>query len=128
MAATIYKVCVPHTNRDYFDYQATTLSPCIGARVWVPFRQKTRLGVVVGQGPSAKTYDSIKSILSVIDEQPLLNETMLTLCQWVANYYQAPLSEVIPLALPKNTGWGKTANYPLLIIINWPCQPKRLIH
>ncbi|STX37007.1 primosomal protein N' [Legionella feeleii] len=113
MAATIYRVCIPHTSRDYFDYLATDFSPCIGARVWVPFRQKTRLGVVVGQGSSAKTYDSIKSISAVIDEQPLLNETMLTLCQWVANYYQAPLSEVIPLALPKKYRLGQNSQLPL---------------
>ncbi|WP_058505081.1 primosomal protein N' [Legionella nautarum] len=109
---TRYKICIPHTNRDYFYYQAGNLNPSIGARVWVPFRNKTRLGLVIGQHASEDGKIQLKSISSLIDEQPLFSETLLELCQWVSTYYQSPLSEVIPLALPKKYRLGAPRELP----------------
>ncbi|KTC88054.1 primosomal protein N' (replication factor Y) [Legionella drozanskii LLAP-1] len=109
---TRYKICIPHTNRDYFDYQAEHLNPSIGARVWVPFRNKTRLGIVIGQHSSEDERTELKSISTVIDDQPLISETLLHLCQWVSSYYQSPLSEVIPLALPKKYRLGAKRELP----------------
>ncbi|MDI9819638.1 MULTISPECIES: primosomal protein N' [unclassified Legionella] len=111
---TIYKVCIPHTHYDFFDYRSPTLHPCIGARVWVPFRKQTRLGIVIGKGASNQTApDTLKLIHEVIDEQPLLSDSLLELCQWVSHYYQSPLSEVIPLALPKTYRLGKKSQLPV---------------
>lgn len=111
---TVYKVCIPHTNRDYFDYHAEEdTAPSIGARVWIPFRKQTRLGIVIGKEPSDSTQSSLKSIIAIIDEQPLLTEAMLALCQWVSRYYQSPLSEVIPLALPKKYRLGQEKQLPV---------------
>ncbi|WP_045107316.1 primosomal protein N' [Legionella hackeliae] len=107
---SVYKICIPNTYRDFFDY----LSPqplCIGARVWVPFRKQTRLGFVIGEQLSSD-YSKLKAISEIIDETPLLTPTILELCQWVSHYYQAPLSEVIPLALPKNYRLGHPCQLP----------------
>ncbi len=98
---SVFKISIPHTNRDFFDYTAGDIEPQMGARVWVPFRNKTRLGVVVGQGAPDNDAIKLKSITTVIDDSPLLSADMLALCQWMSRYYQSPLSEVIPLALPK---------------------------
>lgn len=110
---TIFHIAIPHTNRDHFDYQSENLNPAIGARVWVPFRQKTRLGIVIGKELSEEPVTGLKTITTVIDEQPLMSETLLALCQWVSHYYQAPLSEVIALALPKKYRLGETVKLPL---------------
>lgn len=110
---TVFQVCIPHTHRDGFDYVAEGLNPCIGARVWVPFRQQTRLGVVIGKVNSSHDVISLKSIGTVIDEQPLIDEAMLALCSWIANYYQSPLSEVLPLALPKKYRLGEPCQLPM---------------
>ncbi|KTC80771.1 Primosomal protein N' (replication factor Y) [Legionella cherrii] len=110
---TVFQVCIPHTHRDGFDYVAEGLNPCIGARVWVPFRQQTRLGVVIGKVNSSHDVTSLKSIGTVIDEQPLIDEAMLALCSWIANYYQSPLSEVLPLALPKKYRLGEPCQLPM---------------
>ncbi|KTD26234.1 Primosomal protein N' (replication factor Y) [Legionella maceachernii] len=109
---TCYQICIPHTNRDYFDYLADDRQPCIGSRVWVPFRNTTRLGLVIGSNTLEKETSGLKSITSVIDEDPLLNDDLLHLCQWVSSYYQSPLSEVIPLALPKKYRLGKNKELP----------------
>lgn len=109
----VYQVCIPHTNRDYFDYVAEELSPCIGARVWVPFRKQTRLGIVIGTSEFFQDGLLLKNISAVIDEQPLIDEKILTLCSWISSYYQSPLSEVLSLALPKKYRSGQACQLPM---------------
>lgn len=110
----IYQVCIPHTARDYFDYQAPTeLEPKIGARVWVPFRKKIRLGIIVGILPTVTISENTLFIEALIDETPLLNEELFALCQWISRYYQSPLSEVLPLTLPKKYREGAPAQLPM---------------
>ncbi|PWY56557.1 primosomal protein N' [Legionella qingyii] len=110
---TVYQVCIPHTHRDYFDYVGERLTPRIGTRVWVPFRKQIRLGLVVGKNKSSYDVASLKSISTIIDDQPLIDKAMLTLCSWIANYYQSPLSEVLPLAIPKKYRLGLPCQLPM---------------
>lgn len=114
----IYQVCIPHTNRDCFDYEALDLTPCIGGRVWVPFRNQARVGIVINKVCDQQTGHSLKKITSIIDEKPLVPEDLLELCLWVGSYYQSPLSEVIPLVIPKNIAWVYPAHYLQKIFIN----------
>lgn len=109
----VYQVCIPHTHRDYFDYQTSELTPQIGCRVWVPFRNQTRLGIVVSKGQGQKAVISLKDITAVIDEQPLISRDLLELCVWIGSYYQSPLSEVLPLALPKKYRLGQAGQLPM---------------
>lgn len=104
----VIQVCIPHSRHDYFDYHAEVGHiPLIGARVWVPFGQKKRLGVVVGYTQQINTTFMMKTITAIIDTTTLLPEAIVRLCQWVSRYYQTPLSEVIPLALPKQFREGR---------------------
>ena len=112
MGSLIVNVSIPHTNRDFFDYYADAHEPCIGARVWVPFRKQTRMGVVVGKALQENVPDATKSISSIIDDKPLLSGEVLALCHWISSYYQSPLSEVIPLALPKKYRNGDDGEPP----------------
>ena len=108
-------ICIPNTKRDSFTYRRGDFLPSIGARVWVPFRDKMRLGIVIAaQEKSTLNIASLKTISSLIDEKPLLSESLLNLCQWVSHYYQAPLSEVIPLALPKHYRDGGIFTLPMV--------------
>ena len=108
----VIKVCIPHTHRDYFDYYSDTIEPRLGARVWVPFRKQVRMGLVVGSYVSETPHKSTKSIQSIIDDKPLLSAEILALCQWISRYYQSPLSEVLPLALPKKYREGDDCQLP----------------
>ncbi|MGQ3889192.1 primosomal protein N' [Legionella sp. CNM-1927-20] len=110
----ICHVCIPHTNHDYFDYVSPDASPKIGTRIWVPFRKQERLGVVVGIAISSKLDRPLKSIHTVVDEQPILSSEILALCQWISTYYQAPLSEVLPLAIPKKLRQACPIKAPLV--------------
>ncbi|MFT4059601.1 MAG: primosomal protein N' [Legionella sp.] len=110
----VYQVCVFHSHRDFFDYEALDeLEPCIGARVWVPFGTQTRLGIILGAASvQREEHFSLKPMSTVIDKEPLLTEEVLILCRWIASYYQSPLSEVLPLALPKKYRQGGKCQLP----------------
>ena len=117
----VFKVCVFNTNRDYFDYYANNFEPSVGARVWVPFRKQLRMGVVIGNYLPENPHAGTKSIATIIDEKPLISGELLALCLWVSSYYQSPLSEVIPLALPKKFRSDKnnalpTSDYYQLVV------------
>lgn len=107
-----YQVCIPHTQRDFFTYLAEDKELQAGCRVWVPFRNQTRLGLIIGKCKEEYAEDKLKVIEALIDEQPLLPQDMLALCRWVGDYYQSPLSEVIALALPKKYRDGLPCSLP----------------
>ncbi|MDF1756765.1 MAG: primosomal protein N' [Legionellaceae bacterium] len=108
----VYKVAVLNTIHDSFDYRVENLSPVIGARVWVMFRNTKRLGVVVGIGEPERLDIEFKPIISVIDEQQLIPDEILSLSRWVSTYYQAALPAVLSLVLPKKYRLGGEALLP----------------
>lgn len=110
----LVKVCIPHTNRDHFDYRAEAVLPSIGSRVLVPFRNQIRVGLVIGFGEAENPNLAVKPIQTIIDQRDLISPAILDLCQWVSRYYQSPLSEVIPLALPKKYRMGEPAELTYL--------------
>ena len=78
--------------------------PVVGGRVLVPFREQRLAGIVVElhdrlpKSPG-KTMQ-IKKVLRVLDRAPVLDEQLLKLGQWIANYYLAPVGEVFRTMLP----------------------------
>lgn len=113
MMNKVFNVSIPHTNRDWFDYLGGDFHPVIGARVLVPFRKQVRIGVVVGTSTPENTVITLKSIHDIIDTDALITTPIMALCEWIARYYQSPLSEVLPLALPKKLRLGHAATLPM---------------
>ncbi len=76
----------------------------LGARVEVPFGAKATTGFVVGL-PDAAAVDAakLKPIRAVLDdEEPALTREIIDLCRWAAEYYIAPIGEMLRVALPAN--------------------------
>lgn len=71
-----------------------------GTRVLVPFGSRRLIGWVVGPGDEATDRARIKAVRSVLDEVPSLPPDLLRLCRWIAEYYAAPLGQVLRTALP----------------------------
>ena len=85
-------------------------APVVGGRVLVPFRQQRMTGIVVelhDRKPSVKT----KTLLSVLDVSPVLDEQLLRLGRWIADYYLAPLGEVFRTMLPLNAEFKRGIAY-----------------
>lgn len=76
----------------------------LGSRVEVPLGTKVTTGFVVSLLDEAPAGASkIKPIRSVLDdEEPALTPEIIELCRWAAEYYIAPLGEMLRVALPAN--------------------------
>ena len=76
----------------------------LGSRVEVPLGAKRSTGFVVAliDEPPLDTA-KIKPIASLLDEdEPALTREIIDLCRWAAEYYIAPLGEMLRVALPAN--------------------------
>jgi primosomal protein N' (replication factor Y) len=75
----------------------------LGSRVEVPFGAKRNTGFVVALTDRAPESGKIKPILGVLDDdEPALLPEIIDLCRWAADYYIAPLGEMLRTALPAN--------------------------
>jgi primosomal protein N' (replication factor Y) len=72
----------------------------IGAQVIVPFGARTVTGFVVGAG-SSPGGGELRDIEGMVAGAPAFDEAMIGFCRWIADYYQAPLGEVLRAALPQ---------------------------
>jgi primosomal protein N' (replication factor Y) len=88
-------------------------SPQRGARVIAPFRNEKLIGVVTALAAKAPPEMEIRYIEAVLDEEPLLSPHLLELAEWTAQYYLAPLGEVLRAMLPLAAEVRRTVYYRL---------------
>ena len=104
-------VAVPVPLDAVFTYRIPEgTQPVVGGRVLVPFRNKRTPGIVVelhDRPPSV----AAKDILRVLDAQPALDDQLLQLGKWIANYYLAPVGEVFRTMLPLGAEFKRTITY-----------------
>jgi primosomal protein N' (replication factor Y) (superfamily II helicase) len=86
------------------------MRPVIGGRVLVPFRRQRLFGVVTGLHGRAPNVRA-KDVVSALDDAPLLDEHLLQLGKWIANYYLAPLGEVFRTMLPLSAEFKRSIIY-----------------
>ena len=72
-----------------------------GLRIKVPFGSREVTGLLIGI-KSASDIDTskLKAIIEVLDDEPIVAENMIKLMSWASDYYQHPIGESLPLALP----------------------------
>jgi primosomal protein N' (replication factor Y) len=85
--------------------------PQRGARVVAPFRNERLIGVVTAVGVPTPADFEVRSLDAVLDDEPLLSEQLLTLAEWMAQYYLAPLGEVLRGMLPLMAEVRRTVYY-----------------
>src|SRR5580658_6795438 len=85
--------------------------PRRGARVIAPFRNEKLIGVVTGLSDAAPSDFETRSIEAVLDDAPLLSDHLLALAEWIAEYYLAPLGEVLRGMLPLTAEVRRTVYY-----------------
>jgi primosomal protein N' (replication factor Y) len=71
----------------------------VGMRVAVPFGRRTVTGLVL-EFVAETRLEKVKKILEVLDEQPVLNSSLIRLCEWTAKYYLSSIGEVLATVLP----------------------------
>jgi primosomal protein N' (replication factor Y) (superfamily II helicase) len=106
-------VAVPVPLDMVFTYRVpANAAPVVGGRVLVPFRQQRMTGIVV-ERHDRKPSVTTKNILSALDTTPVLDEQLLQLGRWIADYYLAPLGEVFRTMLPLTAEFKRSIGYRL---------------
>ena len=107
---------------DLIDYEVTAeqyAEAVIGARVKVPFMNRQLIGIIVDKCDANTPFHGqfkLKTITKLFDEPALLDQQVLNLLQWVAQYYQTPVGEVVLSALPNFLKQGRPY---LLLAYHW---------
>ena len=84
-----------------FTYAVNGTVPAVGARVLVPFSGQRLMGVVVRVHDDRPADDiEIKPVQQVLDDTSLLSPELMQLAAWIAQYYVAPLGEVLRGMMP----------------------------
>jgi len=73
-------------------------APPIGAQVVVPFGSRTVTGFVVALAAAGSGGAELRDIEEIVAGEPPFDEAMIGFCRFVADYYQAPLGEVLRAA------------------------------
>lgn len=116
--AAVYRVrvAVPVHLFDCFDY---IVSPeqyqqaVVGARVAVSFGRQNVVGVITEKLAPDEPIDprfKLKQISELLDDRAIIDDQILKLLKWSAQYYQFPIGEVVQSALPSLLRQGKPYN------------------
>ena len=108
------QLALPTPLRRYFDYllpsdcNVSQLKP--GVRVRVPFQQRELMGILMGTAEkSSVPREKLKSVIEIMDTEPVVPADILQLCLWAADYYHHPIGEIMAAVLPKWLRQGKPA-------------------
>lgn len=85
--------------------------PQRGTRVIAPFRNEKLIGVVTALSDTQPAEFEARFLEAVLDDEPLLSEHLLALAEWIAQYYLAPLGEVLRGMLPLAAEVRRTLYY-----------------
>lgn len=72
----------------------------VGMRVIVPFGKRKFYTGIVYKLKEAEDANNLKSVLSLIENYPIILPLQFLLWEWIANYYQCSLGEVFKAAIP----------------------------
>jgi primosomal protein N' (replication factor Y) len=84
--------------------------PVIGGRVIVPFREKRMCGVVTELHDREPDFET-RRISQILDATPALTPDLMQLGRWIAQYYIAPLGEVLRTMLPLSAEFRSITGY-----------------
>lgn len=100
MAKMYLDIAFPTAVRSLFTYHISDEIEIIpGIRVWVPIRNEFAIGLVV-RVHSEKPEFETRSIEKILDSEPIMNEAMLQLTEWIHRFYFCSWGDAIQAALP----------------------------
>ena len=113
----LLEIALPVPLRRNFDYlPAADMTPQIldsiqpGTLVRVPFARQELIGVLLAiKSVSAHQPEKLRPAIAFVETSPALTTELLDLCDWAADYYQAPLGEALQAALPVLLRHGEPA-------------------
>lgn len=99
----IAKVVVEFAVGKEFDYlipEPLQADIRLGSHVIVPFGRTEARGYVVGFADSSE-YGELKEIRDLASKKPLIEQRILDLARWMADYYLCPVEKALAAVLPR---------------------------
>ena len=98
----LIEVAVPLPVHARFTWRAPH-ALAVGVPVVVPYGPRELVGWVVGPGLPPPDDVPVKPIRDVLGDEPVFDADQLAFYRWMADYYLAPLGEVVAAATPADT-------------------------
>ena len=126
--ATLYRirVAIPVYVYDTFDYTVNAeqyAQAQIGARVAISFGRQNLVGIITEKVDPNEAFTGqfkLKAITELLDKEAILDQQVLTLLTWSAQYYQFPIGEVMQSALPSLLRQGRALD---ILFHQWQILP-----
>src|SRR5215470_14140714 len=106
MNCSLCNVALPVPLRTTFTYavpEPMRSTVQLGSRVLVPFRKTSLVGVVMEFAENAPEGAKVREIARVLDIVPALTPKLMELAHWIAQYYLAPIGDVVRAMAPPLT-------------------------
>jgi primosomal protein N' (replication factor Y) (superfamily II helicase) len=105
-------VAVPVPLDATFTYRIPENSPepVVGGRVVVPFREKRLSGIVTELHDREPDF-TVRRVSQILDSTPALTPELMQLGRWIAQYYIAPIGEVLRTMLPLSAEFRRVIGY-----------------
>lgn len=105
LAQKFVRILVPLPLKEPLTYSvpdslAGRIAP--GSRVLVQVQRRILTGVALDFS-ARNSLAETKPIIDLLDDEPILDQHLLKLCQWIAHYYLTSLGEVVATMLPPNS-------------------------
>ncbi|MCH8548486.1 MAG: primosomal protein N' [Balneolaceae bacterium] len=92
-------IAFPTAVRQVFTYETRDASVRPGMRVWVPLRNVFAIGMVIKVHKERPEFET-RPIERILDEEPVMEESMMQLAAWLHRFYYCSMGEAIQAALP----------------------------
>ncbi len=97
-AQVVFNLPINHAYTYRIPSEMDHLKP--GMRVLVPFGKRMITGITI-ELIEKSTLTSLKYIIDILDEQPLISPEMMELTRWISEYYLCSWGQALQLVLPK---------------------------
>ena len=120
------RVAIPVYIYDTFDYTLSAeqyVQAQVGARVAISFGRQNLVGIITEKLDPNEAFTGqfkLKAITELLDNETILDQQVLTLLTWSAQYYQFPIGEVMQSALPTLLRQGRALD---ILFHQWKVIP-----
>jgi len=97
------RVLIDGPSELVFDYAIPEgMDAITGCRVQVPLRNKPSTGTILDITEEMPSNFTLRDISALIDPEPLITPKLMELGKWIADYYNAPMEQVMRSLIPQS--------------------------
>lgn len=118
------QIALPLPLEETYDYiipETYVAQLKIGCRVKVPFRHQMLTGFCIGISEQTNVpTEKMKSVLEILDPEPVVSEMMLKFTHWWAKYYHCSFGEALEATVPNCVATSPRKKNILILLTQQP--------